>query len=71
MSEQQEEDHLGVEGTMKKIDEEHKLELIVERNEEECDNELWCDKKEDKKFKVELSEEKYSTIMAYKSAMES
>ena len=37
---------------MEKIEEEHKLELTVERHEEECGNELECDKKEDEELKL-------------------
>ena len=50
---------------MEKIDEEHKLELITERNEEEYDNELECDRQEEEEVKVELSEEQHSAIMDY------
>ena len=45
MFKQQEEEYLRIEDAMYKIDEEHKLELIVDIHEEECDNELECDKK--------------------------
>ena len=37
---QEEEENLGEEDMIEKIDEEHELELIAERYEEDCDNEL-------------------------------
>ena len=43
--EQEEEECLGAEHMMKKIDENFKLELTVERYEEKHDNELECEKK--------------------------
>ena len=43
----------------------------MERNVEEHDNELECDKKEDNELKVELSKDQHSTTMACKSESKS
>ena len=51
MLKQKEEDYLGVEHMMEKIDEECELELTTEICEEEYGNELECDKRTMKRLK--------------------